>query len=348
MDIDWIPAAILPNIASKRAIEGDGIALAPRHDPRVVEFGIRYPRFNDFVSRFTDAFRVPADPVIMIVREDLVGKLAALDPLPSFRDLVALSTIPYARALATVYGNRAIHRVCYSNSFWLYPWMLSKDNEHLTTSTPAFHGMHSVEEFHGQATPELPIMKLGEIDGPLLEVLLRRYYLGKRKYPEDRALFRSLNMAAQAAQLPAGIDVTLYDLGRQIALWVSACAPIRRPCWRQRSLRSPSSNSLRRSRNENAEIQSFRRPKKRSRSNGTEEPRMLGLRAAISCPLRLLARQPCAKGPSQFRWRNWPFLGCGLRVPIGADRISEAASNEAHTKVLHGPTNYHRACSSST
>jgi hypothetical protein len=226
LDVDWVPAAILPNISSERTIEGDVIAFAPLGDPRVIEFGIRYPRFKDLISRFTDAFHVTTEPVILIVREDVAGKPAVLDSLASFRDLVALSTIPYTRALATVYGNRAIRRICYSNSFWLYPWMLAKDNEHLITSTPAFQGIHIVDEFHGQATPELPILELGEIDGPLLEILLRRwkrYYLGSRKHPEDRALFRSLNMAAHAAQLPAGIDVTLYDLGRLIALWVSAC-----------------------------------------------------------------------------------------------------------------------------
>ena len=46
--------------------------------------------------------------------------------------------------------------------------------------------------------------------------------LGKRQRWADRTLFRSLNMAAQAAQLPGGLGTTLYDLGRMTALWVSA------------------------------------------------------------------------------------------------------------------------------
>lgn len=68
-------------------------------------------------------------------------------------------------------------------------------------------------------------MQLSELDEPLFDALLRhwkRYYLGKRQRWQDRALFRSLNMATQAAQLPASIDTTLYDLGRMTALWVSA------------------------------------------------------------------------------------------------------------------------------
>jgi hypothetical protein len=92
--------------------------------------------------------------------------------------------------------------------------MLSRDNESIVASTPAIHAIHVVEQFHGQSSPELSIMKLTDRDEPLLQVLLRRWkrhYLGKRQRWQDRALFRSLNMAAQAAQLPAGIDATLYD-----------------------------------------------------------------------------------------------------------------------------------------
>jgi hypothetical protein len=38
----------------------------------------------------------------------------------------------------------------------------------------------------------------------------------------DTSLFRSLNMALSAAMLPGNVEVTIYDLGRSIALWVSA------------------------------------------------------------------------------------------------------------------------------
>jgi len=82
-----------------------------------------------------------------------------------------------------------------------------------------------VERFHGQSSPELPKERLTDVDKPLFNALLarwRRHYFGKRKSWPDRALFRSLNMAACAARLPAGFDVTLYDLGRMAALWVSA------------------------------------------------------------------------------------------------------------------------------
>ena len=39
---------------------------------------------------------------------------------------------------------------------------------------------------------------------------------------EDRRLFRSLEMARAASKTPGGADATVYDAGRETALWVSA------------------------------------------------------------------------------------------------------------------------------
>jgi hypothetical protein len=48
--------------------------------------------------------------------------------------------------------------------------------------------------------------------------------IGRPAWPTwaDRALFRSLNMAVAASKMPAGADVTIFPLGRNIGLWVSA------------------------------------------------------------------------------------------------------------------------------
>jgi hypothetical protein len=181
------------------------------------------PQFGELLSRFTGAFHVSLNPIVLMVRDDARVNLAKVEPLASFRDVVALCVVPYSRSLSLV--NRSVRRVSYSNSFWLYPWMLGQDNEHLIASTPALQGLHLVERFNGQSSAELSIMELNDVDEPLLQALLlrwKRHYPGKRQRWNDRALFRSLNMAFHAAQLPAGIDTNLYDLGRIAALWVSA------------------------------------------------------------------------------------------------------------------------------
>jgi len=222
VNTDWVAAAILPNLRAKQAIDGGIIALVPSDDPRVQASCDAHPKLKAFLSRFTDAFGVPLLPAVLIVRDGIPG--IDLRAIVSFRDVVSVCAIPYGRALASIYPNGGL-RLSYSNSFWLYPWMLGKDNEYLYINTPGVMGSHVVEKFHGQSSPEIPLKTLDGIDKTLLDALLsrwKRHYVGKRSKWSDIALFRSLNMAMHAAELPGGSDTFLYDLGRMAALWVSA------------------------------------------------------------------------------------------------------------------------------
>ena len=131
----------------------------------------------------------------------------------AFRDLVAACAVTRARSLSFVYPNRV--GLSYSNYFWLHPWMQNDAIDRLTASTPALSAFHVVEQFHGQSSPELSEMELDEIDEPLFKEMMRRWtlhYLGAHQRWQDRALFRSLNMAFQASQIPAGVGTTMYDL----------------------------------------------------------------------------------------------------------------------------------------
>lgn len=219
----WVPVAILPNLSGGRAIEAEIVALAPFDDPHVQAMREEIPLFAELLSRFTNAFGVPLEPFIFIARNDAIPDLSA-DALLSFRDLAAISIIPHSRSLNTVY--ETTNRIVYSNSFWLYPWTLSKDNDALIASTPGFSGFHDVKQFHGQSSPELPVMRIEDrdVDTTMLDALVlrwKRHYFGRRQRWKDRALFRSLNMAVQAGSIPANAP-TIFDLGRSISLWVSA------------------------------------------------------------------------------------------------------------------------------
>ena len=193
----WSPVAILPNLSGGRAIDAEIVALAPFTDPRVHGMHEAIPLFGELHSRFTDAFGVPLEPFVFIARNDAIPHLTA-DALLSFRDLSAISVIPYSRSLNTVY--KTTNRVVYTDSFGLYPWMLSKDNRALIASTPAFGGFHDVKQFRGQSSPELPVMRIEDrdVDTTILDALNLRWkshYFGRRRRWKDRALFRSLNMA---------------------------------------------------------------------------------------------------------------------------------------------------------
>src|SRR4029077_4294644 len=88
-------------------------------------------------------------------------------------------------------------------------------------------GYHEVKALSAQVTPGIAYMPLDRrmIDRPLLDALLRRWreHFGtdSRRH-ENVALFRSLNMALSASMLPGNVEVTVYDIGKTIALWVSA------------------------------------------------------------------------------------------------------------------------------
>jgi hypothetical protein len=225
---NWSPIAILPNLSLKNPIEGHFVAFAGTSDARVVAICQASRQFRELLSRFTDAFGVAIDPAVLIARDDKLPISA--DAFLSFRDLVVASIIPYSRSLNTVYRNS--NRIAYSNSFWIYPWMINTQTNSLTMSTPALTAFHVVEQFGGQSTPELSVMQVDNIDEPLFEALLARWtrhYFGKRARWADRALFRSLNTAFHAAALPGGVGVTLFDLGRNVSLWVSALEILSHP-----------------------------------------------------------------------------------------------------------------------
>jgi hypothetical protein len=227
---NWTPVAILPNLSGARTIEAEIVALTPFDDPRVQSMRDAIPLFAELLSRFSDAFGVPLKPFVFIARKDAVPNLSP-ETLLSFRDLAAISVIPCSRSLNTVY--KTTNRIVYADSFALYPWMLSKDNDALVLSTPALGGFHDVKQFHGQSSPELPVMRIEErdVDTTILDALVsrwKRHYFGSRRRWKDRALFRSLNMAVQAGSIPANAP-TVFDLGRSVSLWVSALEILSHP-----------------------------------------------------------------------------------------------------------------------
>src|SRR5258708_6246971 len=139
-------------------------------------------------------------------------------------DLLALSVIPLQRARGIVHDGSHIQ---YSDYFDFYPWVYHEAHKHLVCNTPAQLSLHEVRVFRGQTSPILSALDFNhmDVDNPLLNALLRRWrirYGTKRPEWSDRALFRSLNMAAAASKMPAGVDLTTFSLGRNIGLWVSA------------------------------------------------------------------------------------------------------------------------------
>lgn len=222
---EWVVVAVLPNISVGDAVEGEIIALVSSDDPRILALREAHPNLGQFLERFTDAFGKRIEPAVLILKRDAPRSVFTVEALASFRDAIALSVVPYSRALEIRYDRN--HQISYANSFWFYPWNLDKNYDSMIGQTLAILATHQVSKFQGQSNPEIFPMRLARsgIDAPLLTALLKRWrkrYVSQRPKWADVALFRSLNMANQAALLPAGSDVTIFDIGRSLALWVSA------------------------------------------------------------------------------------------------------------------------------
>ncbi len=221
---DWLPGFLLPNVRLEAPIEAKHIALVQAHDERVVSYASEHPNWAELISSFTDAFGVAVAPSLIVIRRDAPAHVFHMGNIGSFRDLVAMSVIPKRQAEILTYGTKSS---IYANTFDLYPWTLDKNDQYLTMSTPAVGGLHQVAEFHGQVAPEVARVTLSrsDLDQPLLTETLRRWERirkGEAVGWDDRRLFRALNMAFHAARMPAGAEITKFDIGRSIALWVSA------------------------------------------------------------------------------------------------------------------------------
>jgi hypothetical protein len=222
---EWKPVVVLPAVSLTEPIEGGLAALVPSRDPRVKALAKAHPIFRSFLSRFTDTFKRKIEPSVLIVPHDVPETAYRADALSSFRDAIALSVIPYNRALELRYPQG--HRVLWGDYFSIYPWMIDRNYDYVIGHTPAILGTDDASKFKGQSSPELFRMTVEShaIDQPLLAQLLqswRKRYATKDPMIQERALFRSLNMAFRAAEMPAGAVITYYDVGRSIALWVPA------------------------------------------------------------------------------------------------------------------------------
>jgi hypothetical protein len=224
--LSWLPMVVLPNIHIQCRVEANSIAIVGQQDARVKDLRKDDPAFDTYLERFTDAFGVKHRPSVVILQPEAAASYRMGRAISSFRDLLAMSVIPYKRAqvLKAQHYGTGINPL-FSDAFDFYPWMVDRNREYLVLSTPALTALNDVDKFSGQLSPGISASVLDETDEPLLECLIKRWeqrYANDAPSWSDTALFRSLNMANQAARTPFATAGTFYDQGRLVALWVSA------------------------------------------------------------------------------------------------------------------------------
>jgi hypothetical protein len=228
----WRPFFTLSNLPLKEPVEVEHVAIVPPDDPRCIAIAKTTKNFQRFLESFTDAFQRDVVPSVVIIRDDAPRWVMSLETIGGFRDAISIAAVTLNRTNSLIYP--AAKHNQFSTAFEFYPWNFSRDFNMLTTSNPALAGFESVEDFRGQITPGLPVSKWDglDYDETLLKALFgewtRRFSRPHAPW-RSQALFRSLDMAHAAAQVPGWVDVTSQSLGRSIALWVSACEILTHP-----------------------------------------------------------------------------------------------------------------------
>ncbi|WP_024506594.1 hypothetical protein [Bradyrhizobium sp. ARR65] len=221
----WSPLFFLPNMCIKEPFDSEYLAIVSPNDVRCIEINSRHPTFLPFLNRFTDTFGRKIVPSVLIMRDDAPAWVKNMEAVGGFRDILSICAVVYNRTAVLIHHLPRNYQ--YSTSFDFYAYTLTTDYQRLVTSNPALSGMDLIEEFHGQTTPGLPVSNWDRLDYDemLLKALLaeweRRFSSPKPSW-RSLALFRSLNMAHAAAQIPGVVGVTNYSLGRSISLCVSA------------------------------------------------------------------------------------------------------------------------------
>lgn len=220
----WAPGYILPNISVEEPFESSHYALVSCDEPRAIAIRRAYPEFDTFIRRFHDELGHQVAPAVLFVFEG-EPELIGIEQASGFRDAVAISCVCKARALRLVYP----HNRCFQFSSWFdfHPWITSTNYAGIVGSSPAFRDSNIANNFHGHQDAGVPHaqVSVSDADGSLLPALLgawERRFVSHPNAWRSIALFRSLNMAYAASQLPSGPDMTHYALGRSVGLWISA------------------------------------------------------------------------------------------------------------------------------
>jgi len=223
---NWEFVFLLHNLELKEAFESEFMAIVPNNDARISKIVAAVPAVASLNQNFTDQHGKQRRPCALIIRKDASRWVRSLEAIVSFRNIFAVSCLLYAwqhtiRSLNVFFP-------LWSDFFDFYPISLTRDPSFLHVLSPAVDAAYPPKDFRGQVSPNLcnPTQLRFQPDDKILSSLLGVWEKGfagtdSLDWPTC-VLFRSLEMAYQAASVPPNSRPTIYDFGSRIALWVSA------------------------------------------------------------------------------------------------------------------------------
>ncbi|MGV1785856.1 MULTISPECIES: hypothetical protein [Agrobacterium] len=229
--VNWTPIVVLPSVDVRtKKLGGAHIALIGSGDPRYEACIEANADLETFLTRFTGSHGETVRPSLIATSREYEGKPVS-HAIASFKDIVVAAVTLDTRIVTILSDNN--RGPFYSNSFDIYPWMVTTRGDRLIATTPAISALHQLKNFRGLASPGVPIHRVEDshVHAGLFNGL---YRLWMRQYLEEqcleaqdaweaRSILRSLNMATTAMEVPnTSVTETIYDWGRVIAHWVSA------------------------------------------------------------------------------------------------------------------------------
>ncbi len=125
-EVEWSPVVALPNVRIETELfESDLACIVSSRDTRVQQLASKHPAFLEYMGRFENQFGDPIRPAMMLVRKGIPPQYVNSQAVGGFRDIAAITTMPYARAQRL--KDESPKALSYTNPFQFYPWMLGKD-----------------------------------------------------------------------------------------------------------------------------------------------------------------------------------------------------------------------------
>ncbi len=226
----WQLAFVLPNLQCPIRIQDPmkHVAWTTYDDPRVTAIRTSQVGAGKLLDGFHDIYNHAQQPSTMIWRDDISYPRCRMKMFVDFRNVVAISAI--LPGWAAIEPDRPVtpHNPLWSDAFHFYPARLAP-NGSISTINPALAvGSHSTTPFRGMPYPGIPVYTDAfSLDWPLFAHLMgaweKRYLRAGTAWRTHEPLFRSLEMAYRALELPISNEAGMYDFGTSLGLWVSAC-----------------------------------------------------------------------------------------------------------------------------
>ncbi len=240
MAVTWQLGFVLPNFqVPLTATDLSGfMALASYRDVRVTNIRQNQRGTDKFLDGFRDVYDARQQPGAVIWRNDICQDRVSLKTFVDFRNIVALAAILPGWAGLDPRQPVTPSNPLWSDTFDFHPGRLNTQGA-IEIYNPAQNVFSSHNTpFVGMPSPHIPVYKDPFApDWPLLAKLLRvwelRYLRAHTSVKEHEPLFRSLEMAYRALQVPIHNEGTIQDFGTSLGLWVSAFEILAHPSQRK-------------------------------------------------------------------------------------------------------------------